>query len=165
MARDSRRKGGVFVFLTFVVFVAGLYGGWRLLTDPPGGDAYACRAQTVRAGEPLPSSLVTVDVFNGGDTEGVAGRVSAALQARGFRPGSIANSPSAITPTAVTILTTDASDPRVQLVSRQFTKVEYREPDIALGSGVTVLVGDDFTSLKPGETRSITATSDVTVCP
>ena len=152
------------VFVTFVLFLAGLFGGWRLLTDPPGGDGYACTPQTVRAGEPLPSSLVAVDVFNGGDIEGTAGRVSAALQARGFRQGSIANSSSAIEPAAVTILTTEKSDPRVQLVARQFENVEYREPDIEVGSGVTVLVGDEFTTLRPAGPTSITATSDVTVC-
>jgi len=153
------------VFLAFVVFVGGLYGGWRLLTNPPGAyDVYACTSQTVRAGDQLPASLVMVDVFNGGETEGLAGRVSTALQARGFRPGAIANSSSSVKPAAATILTTDRSDPRVQLVARQFAKVEYREPDIALGSGVTVLIGDDFTTLKAAGPTSITATSDVTVC-
>lgn len=125
---------------------------------------YRCTPQTVRAGEQLPSSLVAVDVFNGGDIEGIAERVSAGLQARGFRPGAVANSPSVVKPAAVTILTSDKSDPRVQLVARQFAKVEYREPDIALGSGVTVLIGDDFTTLRPAGATSITATSDVTVC-
>lgn len=163
MSHDGRRGTGL-VFVAFVVFVGGLYGGWRLLTNPPGDDVYECTSQTIRAGEQLPSSLVTVDVFNGGDAEGVAGRVSAALQARGFRPGAIANSPSSVKPTAVTILTTDKSDPRVQLVAQQFAKVEYRAPDIALGSGVTVLIGDGFAALKPAGSASITATSDVTVC-
>jgi|EndMetStandDraft_3_1072993.scaffolds.fasta_scaffold701895_2 hypothetical protein len=163
MSHDGRRGGGL-VFLAFVVFIGGLYGGWRLLTDPPGGDVYECTSQTIRAGDQLPSSLVAVDVFNGGETEGVAGRVSTALQARGFRPGAIANSPSSIRPAAVTILTEDKSDPRVQLVAQQFAKVEYRAPDIALGSGVTVLIGDGFTTLKPAGASSITATSDVTVC-
>ena len=163
MSRDSRRGSG-FVFLAFIVFVAALYGGWRLLTNPPGEDIYECASQTVRAGERLPSSLVTVDVYNGGDTGGLAGRVSTALQARGFRPGAIANSPSSIEPGVATILTKDKSDPRVQLVAQQFTKVEYREPDVAVGSGVTVLIGDDFTALKPGTATSITAASDVTVC-
>jgi len=165
MSRDGRRGGGGLVFLAFIVFVGGLYGGWRLLTNPPGGDnVYKCTSQTIRAGNQLPSSLVTVDVFNGGDAEGIAGRVSTALQARGFRPGAIANSQSSIKPSAVTILTTDKSDPRVQLVALQFAKVDYRQPDIVLGSGVTVLVGDGFKKLKPGGASSITATSDVTVC-
>jgi hypothetical protein len=162
VSRDGRRGGGL-VFLAFVVFVAGLYGGWRLLTDPP-DDAYVCAPRTVRAGEPLPSSLVTVDVFNAGKTAGVAGRVSTALQARGFRPGAVANSSSSIQPASVAILTKNRSDPRVQLVGRQFAKVEYREPDIELGSGVTVLIGDGFTELRPAGPSSITATSDVTVC-
>lgn len=152
------------MLLAFVVFIAGLYGGWRLLTNPAGDGVYECTSQTVPAGERLPSSLVTVDVFNGGDTGGLAGRVSTALQARGFRPGAIANSASSLEPDVATILTTDKSDPRVRLVAQQFTEVEYREPDIAVGSGVTVLIGDGFTALKPGGATSITATADVTVC-
>jgi len=164
MGRSDRRGSG-WVLVAFVVFAAGLLGGWRLLTDPPGDDdVYQCASQTVRAGEKLPSSLVTVDVFNGGETAGIAGRVSTALQARGFRPGAVANSSSSIKPDAVTILTTNRSDPRVQLVAKQFRKVEFRNRDIALGSGVTVLIGDDFTTLKPAAATSITASSDVTVC-
>lgn len=162
MSHD-RPRGRGWVFVAFVVFVAGLYGGWRLLTNPP-DEVYVCTPQTVSAGERLPASLVAVDVFNGGDAEGVAGRVSTELQARGFRPGAIANSRSSFKPAAVTILTKDKSDPRVQLVARQFSKVEYRAPDIQLGSGVTVLIGDGFTTLKPAGVSSITATSDVTVC-
>lgn len=152
------------VLLAFVLFVGGLYGGWWLLTNPSANDVYTCTPQTIHTGERLPATLVAVDVFNAGETEGFAGRVSTALQDRGFRPGAIANSSSSIKPEAVTILTTDKSDPRVQLVARQFTKVDYRAPDITLGSGVTVLVGDEFTALKPGGPPSITATSDVTVC-
>ena len=164
MSRSGRR-GGFLVFVAFVLFVGGLYGGWRLLTGPPGEDAvYACTSRTIRAGDKLPSSLVTVDVFNGGETEGVAGRVSTALQARGFRPGAIANNPSSIKPAAATILTTDKADPRVQLVAKQFSKVVYREPDVALGSGVTVLIGDGFRKLRPAGATSIRAMSDVTVC-
>ena len=159
----SRRRGGAVVFLALLVFVGGLYGGWRLLNDPP-GDVYACTSRTIRAGDQLPSSLVTVDVFNGGESQGIAGRVSSALQARGFRAGAIANSTSSVKPEAVTILTTDKADPRVQLVARQFATVEFRAPDIPLGSGVTVLVGDDFRTLRPAAARSIKARSDVTVC-
>lgn len=164
-SHDGRRGGGV-VALAFIVFVVGLAGGWQLLTNPPGSSdgAYSCRSRTIHAGEQLPSSLVTVDVLNGGDTAGMAGRVSTALQARGFRPGSIANSPSSVKPKAVTILTAKRSDPQVRLVAKQFTKVDYREPDIALGSGVTVVVGDEFTELKPDARPSIKAASDVTVC-
>lgn len=151
------------VALAFVVFIAGLGGGWWLMTNPP-GSGYRCTEQTVHAGEPLPSSLVTVHVRNAGKAAGTAGRVSAALQARGFRPGSVANSTSAIKPEVVAILTDHKSDPRVQLVARQFAGVVYRKPDIEIGSGVTVLIGAGFTTLRPAGATSITATSDVTVC-
>jgi hypothetical protein len=164
---DDARRGGGWVTLAFVVLVGGMFIGWRLFTSPTGsGDeaVYTSQSQTVHAGESLPAGLVTVDVYNGSDQEGLAGRVSSALQERGFRQGAIANSPSSTKPNAATILTTDQADPRVQLVAQQFTKVEFRAPDFATSSGVTVIVGDGFEGLKPGSPSMITAASDVSVC-
>lgn len=166
MADDGRRGGG-WVTLAFVILVAGMFVGWRLFTGPTGsgGDAvYTCQSQTVRAGQSLPAGLVTVDVYNGSGKEGLAARVSSALQERGFRQGAIANSPSSTKPSAATILTADQSDPRVQLVAQQFPKVDFRAPDFATGSAVTVIVGDGFDGLKPGAPAMIRAASDVSVC-
>ena len=153
--------------LAFFVLVAGMFVGWRLLTSATGsGDeaVYTCQTQTVHAGESLPAGLVTVDVYNGSDREGLAGRVSSALQERGFRQGAIANSPSATKPNTATILTTNQADPQVQLVARQFTKVDFRAPDFATSAAVTVVVGDGFEALKEGAPSMITAASDVSVC-
>lgn len=155
------------VALASVVFVVGIAWGYRLLTASPdtaADEIPSCRVQTVRAGHDLTSALVTVDVFNGGDQAGLAGRVSSALQERGFRQGAVANSQSAVKPTGVTILTTNQRDPRVQLVARQFTDVAYRQPDVATSSAVTVIVGDAFDGLADGAPTSIPASSDVTVC-
>ena len=166
MTEDQRRGSG-WMTLSVLFFVVAMFYGWRMLTASPDADEAGyptCRSQTVKAGEDLPSSLVVVDVFNGGKREGLAGTVSTALQERGFRQGAIANSQSAITPTDVTILTNDESDPRVQLVKEQFTDVDVRVPDYPTGSAVAVLVGDDFKELAPDAPTSIKATSDVTVC-
>lgn len=155
------------MFLAGLVLVVGMFVGWRLLTSPPGsGDegTYTCQTQTVRAGESLSANLVTVDVFNGSDQEGLAGRVSAALQERGFRQGAIANSPSSTRPATATILTTDQSDPRVQLVAQQFTEIDFRAPDFATSASITVIVGDGYTGLKDGAPASIKASSEVSVC-
>lgn len=150
----------------FVLLVAAVGVGWHLFTRSPdaGNVSAACASRTIRAGETLSARFVTVDVYNGGDEEGMAGRVSSALQARGFRPGTIANNLSAIKPKAVTILTARRTDPRVQLVAQQFTQVDYRKPDVATSRAVTVLVGDGFSDLKADAPTSIKATSDVTVC-
>lgn len=164
---DDARRGGGWVTLAFVALVAGMLVGWKLLTGPIGsGDdaVYACQAQTVHAGDSLPAGLVTVDVYNGSDRDGLASRVSTALQERGFRQGAIANSPSSAKPRAATILTTDQADPRVQLVAQQFTQVDFRAPDFATSAAVTVIVGDGFEELKPGAPAVIKAASDVSVC-
>jgi hypothetical protein len=166
MSEDERRGSG-WVTLSVIFFVVAMFYGWHLLTASPDSDEAAyptCQSRTIKAGEDLPSSMVEVDVFNGGDREGLAGTVSSALQKRGFRQGAIANSQSAITPTHVTILANDATDPRVELVKEQFTDADVRSPDYPTGSAVAVLVGDDFNELAPDAPRSIKATTDVTVC-
>lgn len=166
MNEDGRRGSG-WVTLFALFFVAAMFYGWHLLTTSPEADEASyptCQSRTIKAGEELPSSMIVVDVFNGGKREGLAGTVSSALQERGFRQGTIANSQSAITPIGVTILTNDESDPRVQLLKEQFTDVDVRAPDYPTGSAVAVLVGDEFKELAPDAPTSIKATSDVTVC-
>jgi hypothetical protein len=166
MSEDGRPGGGVVTF-SVLVFIVSLFFGWHLLTAKPESDAAdypICQSRTIKAGEDLPSSLVAVDVFNGGKREGLAGTVSSALQKRGFRQGAIANSQSAITPSNVTILTNDDTDPRVRLVAQQFKAVDVRTPDYPTGSSVAVLVGDDYDGLAPAAATSIKVTSDVTVC-
>jgi hypothetical protein len=166
MSEDARRGSG-WVTLSVLFFVVAMLYGWHLLTASPEPDEAAyptCQSRTIKAGDDLPTSMVEVDVFNGGDREGLAGTVSSALQERGFRQGAIANSESAIAPTDITILATDATDPRVELVKAQFKDADVRAPDYPTGSAVAVLVGDDFGELAPDAPRSIKATTDVTVC-
>ena len=51
------------------------------------GGRQARRSKPARKTAPIPAaSTVTVDVYNGGSTGGLAGRVSAALVAKGYRP-------------------------------------------------------------------------------
>ena len=166
-ASESSRPGGGVVALAALILVTGWFVGLHLLRgDGTDASEYlpACRTQTVKAGEQLKSSLVTVDVYNGSDRSGLASTVSMALHDRGFRPGVIANSPSQITPAAVTILTENKDDPRVRLVAQQFDQVDVRRPDFSTGSGVTVVVGNDFTTLKTDAATTIKAASEVSVC-
>jgi hypothetical protein len=160
------RKGGGVVALAVVVLIAGWFIGWRLLRGGGSMDEYVptCKTQTVKAGEDLASNLVTVDVYNASDRGGLANTVSTALQARGFRQGAVANSPSQIKPLTVTVLALNESDPRVQLVAQQFDKVDLREPDFSTSSGVAVLVGPDFEGLKDDAPTTIKAASEVSVC-
>ena len=164
---ESERRGSGCVTFAFVVFALGMVIGYRLLTASPNTDSSdvpTCESRVIKAGQSLGSALVVVDVYNGGEKEGLASKVSTALQKRGFLQGSIANSPSDLKPAAVTILTTNQNDPRVQLVAQQFKDVDYALPDFATSSAVTVLVGDGFDGLNDGAPTSVKTTSDVSLC-
>lgn len=167
MASESARQGGGVVALAFLMLLVAWFGGLHLLRG--GDDATAeytptCTTTNVKAGDDLPSSLVLVDVYNGSGRSGLAGTVSSALKDRGFRQGVVANSPSQLKPYDVTIMAMNPDDPRVQLVAQQFDHADIRTPDFATGSGVAVIIGDDFTALKADAPQSIKASSDVSVC-
>jgi LytR cell envelope-related transcriptional attenuator len=89
--------------------------------------------------------------------------VSINLQRRGFLSGVVGNSTSEVKPDAVAILTDDREDPRIKLVAEQFEGVEYREPDIDVSDGVTVIVGDDYKDLVKAP-RNIQSDRAITVC-
>jgi hypothetical protein len=57
-------------------------------TAPAPTPAGQSASKPARKAAPIPAaSTVTVDVYNGGSTSGLAGRLSAALVAKGYRPG------------------------------------------------------------------------------
>ena len=150
-----------------VLFLGGLGTGVKLLTASADTVTAAptCEDKTVNAGEKLTSNLVTVNVFNASRRAGLANRVTINLQRNGFLGGQIGNSTSAAKPSRVAILTSDRNDPRVKLVAAQFhDQVTYAEPDIKVDSGVTVIVGDDYTGLKKKAESSVTASQAVTMC-
>jgi hypothetical protein len=67
----------------------------------------APKAKAKSAGQkktaPVPAaSTVTVDVYNGGSTQGLAGAVSQALAARGYKAGSVGDAPATPAATAGT---------------------------------------------------------------
>jgi hypothetical protein len=164
---SANRGGGGIVALAVLVLIAGWFIGMRLLrsdVDPVPDDATTCTSATIKPGDELPSKFVTVDVYNGSDRPGLANTVSQALQQRGFRQGAVANSPSAITPNTVTILSSNQADPRVQLVAQQFESVDFRQPDITTSTGIAVLVGDNYEGLKDGAANTLKVASEVSVC-
>ncbi|MCW2752520.1 MAG: hypothetical protein JWR83_3630 [Aeromicrobium sp.] len=158
-----------FVVLTLaaVLFLGGLGTGVKLLTASAQTTTAAatCEDKTINVGEKLTSNLVTVNVFNASRRAGLANRATINLQRNGFLGGEIGNSTSATKPTHVAILTSDRNDPRVQLVAAQFRDaVTYAVPDIKVGSGVTVIVGDNYTGLVKKAESSVTASQAVTMC-
>jgi hypothetical protein len=153
------------VVIAIVLFVVGLFVGFKLLTA--NADTFdaapTCENRTVAEGKKLTSNLVTVNVYNASQRAGLANRVGINLQRRGFLAGTVANSTSEVKPDAVAILTDDRDDPRVKLVAQQFEGVEYSEPDIKIADGVTVVVGDGYKELVKAP-REIESDRAVTVC-
>jgi aspartokinase len=161
----STARGGSAIFVAVVVFALGLYIGFKLLTATAdtGVTAPTCENRTVAKGAKLTSNLVKVNVYNDSQRAGLANRVSINLQRRGFLSGVVGNSTSEVKPGAVAILTDDREDPRVKLVAQQFEGVEYREPDIDVSDGVTVIVGDDYKALVKAS-HDIQSDRAITVC-
>jgi hypothetical protein len=156
---------GVTIFVSVVLFGAGLFVGFKLLTASADtfDEAPTCEDRTVAEGEKLTSNLVTVNVYNASQRAGLANRVGINLQRRGFLAGTVANSTSEVKPGSVAILTDDRDDPRVKLVAQQFGNVEFAEPDINAPEGVTVIVGDDYKDLVDAP-RDIETDRMITAC-
>ena len=156
---------GSTIFVSIIVFVAGLFVGFKLLTASADtfDAAPTCENRTVAEGEKLTSNLVTVNVYNASQRAGLANRVGINLQRRGFQAGTVANSTSEVKPDNVAILTDDRDDPRVKLVAQQFEDVEFSEPDIKIADGVTVIVGDDYQDLVDAP-RDVESDRAITVC-
>ena len=156
---------GTTIFVAVVLFVVGVFVGFKLLTASADtfDEAPTCDDRTIAEGEKLTSNLVTVNVYNASQRAGLANRVSINLQRRGFLAGTVANSTSEVKPGGVAILTDDRDDPRVKLVAEQFGDVEFAEPDINAPEGVTVVVGDDYRDLVDAP-REIESDRPISVC-
>jgi len=155
------------LLLAAVVFLGGLFFGFRLLTAKADtSDAGpTCIDRTIEKGEKLTSNLVTVNVYNASTRAGLANRVTINLQRKGFLGGEIGNSKSAVKPRKVAILTEDQTDPRVMLVAAQFEDtIAYRKPDIPVEGAVIVVVGDDYTALKKDTPINMVSDRSITVC-
>ncbi|REK72852.1 LytR family transcriptional regulator [Aeromicrobium endophyticum] len=154
--------------VAFAVFLVGGVVGFNLLTAGTGETAPAtpgCKDEVIAAGSPIPSNVVTINVFNASARSGLANRAQLDLQKNGFRGGQIGNSESATKPRRVAILTNDPNDPRVALVASQFKdKVQYAAPDISVADGIVVVVGDEYRGVKTDATTSTTSDKDITVC-
>jgi hypothetical protein len=149
------------------IFAFGGITGFRLLTSSAdtADPAPTCTNKTIAKGEKLNSNAVTVNVYNSSNRAGLANRVTINLQTNGFLGGTIGNNESATKPSRVAILTDDPKDPRVRLVAQQFKdKIDYRKPDITVDSGVIVIVGDNYSGLRPKAPTHITSDREITVC-
>lgn len=163
----SRLKTQLTMATAAVLFLGGTAYGVKLLTAAVSdtADAPTCEARTVTAGGEVTTNLIKVNVFNASQRSGLANRVTINLQRNGFLAGQIGNSTGGITTKRVAIVTTDSKDPRIQLVAQQFKdKVSFEAPRDALSSGVTVIVGDDYSGLKKKATRAVKSDRTLEFC-
>jgi hypothetical protein len=87
------------------------------------------------------ASKTTVDVYNGGDTTGLAAAVSAALVKQGFKPGAIADT-SALSTTGVLYGTGSAAN--ASKIASEFGVTAAASATVAAGH-VEILLGADAT--------------------
>jgi hypothetical protein len=88
------------------------------------------------------AAQTTVDVYNGGNTPGLAGQVSAALVKQGYQAGQIANATSALTTTE--ILYGTGSEAAAAKIASLFGVTSAASTSVAAGH-VEVLLGADAT--------------------
>lgn len=150
--------------LTVLVLVAALWG-WSAATEPLPAkvETPLCSDRQVAAGDKVFPQDVTVNVYNAGTREGLAGRVMLEFGDAGFAQGLDGNAPSGSNVTTSQIWTPDPESPAVRLVASHLG----RDVDVlrrgGMGPGVTVVVGDDFTRLVHGR-RTMRADDDTTIC-
>ena len=139
--RLARALATPITLLVLLGFLAwGARWGYRNVTAPvPPPPITSCTPTSV--GKVLPSSKVTMNIFNGGRTQGLAGKVSTTMKARGFKVQHVDNTEERIEGTVIVGVSKD--DPAVKLVAQQFVKPEIREDGISDGI-VDVLVGNKF---------------------
>lgn len=148
-----------------VLLVAGAGLGWNALTAPlPEKEKLpVCIETSVAAGEVVFPDQVTVSVYNGSRTNGLAHRTMASLTERGFHRGADGNSPKKVKK-GVRIWADNPKDPGVSLVASQFKNAKV-VPGDKLGHGVVVVVGDNATLRSATKSPvSVTAESDGRIC-
>lgn len=146
-----------------VLMVIAAVWGWSATMKPLPAkvDSPICVDSAISAGEKVYPQQVTVSVYNAGTREGLAGRTMQLLKDAGFTKGQAGNAASAKVDN-VEIWTTTPDSPDVQLLATYLGDVEIERRD-GPGVGVSVVVGDRFRDLAPGE-RSIVAETDAEIC-
>ena len=95
----------------------------------------------------LPASAITVDVYNGGGTPGLAGQLSHALTSAGFKAGKVGNI--AAQPSTQVLYGTGAGVSAAKIAG-YFSGVTATAGSSVAAGHVKVLLGTDATSVPPG---------------
>jgi hypothetical protein len=99
----------------------------------------------------LSPARTTVDVYNGGNTPGLAGQLSQALRSAGFKAGQVANIPAQ--QSTQVLYGTGAKASAVKIAGYFNGVTATASPSVAAGH-VKVLLGADATSVPPGITSA-----------
>ena len=159
---DGARSAATLLGLCALLVVATLWG-WSAATAPfpQEEEVPICVVTEVAAGEEVFTDNVVVDVYNGSKRQRLASSKHDQLVERGFIPGASGNAPEPSK--ATVIIASDPDSPAAKLVQRQFRGARVVEGN-ELGEGVTVVVGEGFTSLRPKVTRKVAAAAASSYC-
>ena len=149
-----------------LLVVAGAVVGWGALTAPlPEVEKPpVCVEVPVSKGTQVFTDQVVVHVSNASRQNGLASRTMNDLVERGFVSSGTSNAPDAAVK-QVQIWSETGGDPAIQLVRAQFRNSRVvKKP--GLGPGVTVVLGENFGSLRPARQAptSVTVKKDARIC-
>ena len=97
-----------------------------------------------------------MDVYNGGNTSGLAGQLSQALTAAGYKAGKVANVPAQ---SSTEVLYGTGAAANAAKIARYFTGVTANASAAVAAGHVEVLLGTDATSVPASITTSSPASS------
>ncbi len=153
--------------LLFLValLVAAAFWGWDAAMSPlpEAEDTPVCVDTAVAKGDKVYPDQVAVSVFNASARSGLATRTIESFTDAGFVEGDSGNAPRGTNVKQTQIWTSDRKSPAVRLVKSRLGKRTTVVEGEALGTGVVVLVGDEFKDLKKGQ-KSVKAVQDGFIC-
>ncbi|MCL2482469.1 MAG: LytR C-terminal domain-containing protein [Propionibacteriaceae bacterium] len=121
------------------ILAAGVGWGYKsFMATPPGPPPPTCVTMPMTE---MTTGAVTVNVYNGGSSTGLAGRIADALRKGGFVVGTVANSSTKILTISIVGNATDS--PEVQLVAAWFNDPEI-QADGRADHSVDIVVGNGF---------------------
>jgi len=151
------------VLLAFVCG-AGWYG-WRQFRAPiDSNDDPSCVEAKLAKGSRLKARQVTVNVYNAGTREGLAGETLDKMQQRDFRTGEADNAPSRIRVDEVAIYDARPRSSEVTLVRRQLAGPVRVIAKRDIAAGVDVVVGSDFKGMVQGAPTSVRLSRSELAC-
>lgn len=157
------------------VLLGAAYYGWHTVVNPgdknaasPSGSKKTptCTSKIIKKGTRVPSSEVTVNVYNAGSRSGLAGETLDLLVTHGFKRGVADNAPADITTwgNVTVVLPGGEGAPQTRLVRNQFLGIVKYVDGPALAPGVDIVVGDNFRGVKPGAQAFVRVNRPVRTC-